>query len=140
MISRVFFYIEFKKPSVKLGLNFLRRGKLGSPFRHSPDGKCSRARTRGFCLSLRSNKNIAPSFSSPTQAKQFACSCIKKPSVKLGLNFLRRGGLEPPSQRHAPLKRTRIPIPPPARLYKLYHILLLPAENTSQKIIPRRNN
>ena len=60
-------------------LLFAQGEQLGSPFRHFPDGKCFRAGARGFCLSVlrTSNKNIAPPFSSPTQAKQFACSCIK---------------------------------------------------------------
>ena len=107
-------------------LNSCAGETFGSPFRHFSDEKCSRARPRGTRLCLWQNSYIAPAFSSPTQAKQFACSCNKKkPSIMLGLNFLRRGGLEPPSQRHAPLKRTRIPIPPPARLLKLciYYII-----------------
>lgn len=29
--------------------------------------------------------------------------------------MVRRGGLEPPRQSHTPLKRTRLPIPPPPR-------------------------
>ena len=47
---------------------------------------------------------------------------------------MRRGGLEPPSRRHAPLKRTRIPVPPPARLLPKYYIEIISNIKTKSKL------